>query len=89
MSPPRTSAFNMFFDPASAEGMVKTEIKAKTQIISANFFHIKDPSFRMVLFVFYSFRRRVQRIYSIKNREGGNGSEKRRQNIGQSHIIVN
>ena len=28
--------------------MVKTEIKAKTKIINANFFHIKDPSFRII-----------------------------------------
>jgi hypothetical protein len=28
--------------------MVKTEIKAKTKIINANFFHIKDPSFQII-----------------------------------------
>jgi hypothetical protein len=39
-------------EPASAEGMVKTEIKAETKIITASFFHIKDPSFR---FIYRSF----------------------------------
>jgi hypothetical protein len=29
--------------------MVNAEIKAKTKIINANFFHIKEPSFRIYL----------------------------------------
>jgi hypothetical protein len=59
--------FSFFLNPASAEGTVKPEIKAKTKIISANFFHIKDPSFRMSLSFFYFFRRRGWEIYSIRN----------------------
>jgi hypothetical protein len=68
-------------------GMVKAEIKARTKIISANFFHIRDPSFRMVLFVFCFFRRRVNRIYSIKIWEERIGSSKKKQNDGQNHVL--
>jgi len=46
---------------------VKTKIKAKTKIISANFFHIKDPSFRIYLSFFYFFSRRGWGIYSTWN----------------------
>jgi hypothetical protein len=54
-SPPKASAFHTASDPASAEGMVKTEIKARTKIVRANFFRIRGPSFGMVLFIFYFF----------------------------------
>jgi hypothetical protein len=57
-------------EPASAEGMMKTEIKAKTKIINANFFPIKGPSFRMYLLVFYFFRRRRQRFIQQKSGSG-------------------
>jgi len=66
-SPPKASALNRrSLEPASAEGMVKTQVKARSSMISVNFFHIRSPSFRMVLFVFYFFRRRVKKIYSMR-----------------------
>ena len=86
--PPKTNAFRMrSLELASAEGMVKVEIKARTKIISANFFHIRDPSFRMVLFVFYFFRRKVKKIYSIRIGMGrwkqGEDPEHRRDKRGE------
>jgi hypothetical protein len=87
--PPKTSAFRMrSLELASAEGMVKVEIKARTKIISANFFHIRDPSFRIFLFVFYFFRRRVKKIYSIRIGEERTGSSKRIQKKSRVTLLL-
>ncbi|PIV21160.1 MAG: hypothetical protein COS40_08775, partial [Deltaproteobacteria bacterium CG03_land_8_20_14_0_80_45_14] len=60
-------------DPASAEGMVKTKIKAKIKTINANFFHIKDPSFRVYLSFFHFFRRGgTENLFNGKGEINGN-----------------
>ena len=85
--PPKTSAFRMrSLELASAEWVVKVEIKARAIIISANFFHIRDPSFRVVLFVFYFFRRKVKKIYSIRIGEERTGARKKKQNDGENPV---
>jgi hypothetical protein len=66
-------------EPASAGGMVKTEMKAKTKIISTNFFHIKGPSFRMYLLVFYFIRQRRQRFIQQKSGSGRWGWDEERK----------
>jgi hypothetical protein len=43
---------------------VKTEMKDKTKTIHANFFHIKDPSFRMSLSFFYPVRNNVLLLFA-------------------------
>ena len=65
--------------------MVKTEIRAKTKIIRANFFHIEGPSFRMFLFVFYFLRRGTWKNYSRKMAREG---EDRKRNNEQSHTSI-
>jgi hypothetical protein len=57
------------FDPASAGDIMKKEIIAKIKTMDANFFHIKDPSFRVYLSFSHLFRRKEWRTYSMGSRK--------------------
>jgi hypothetical protein len=50
--------------------MVNTEIKAKAKITVANFFHTKDPSFKVIYFNLHLLRRRGKEFIQWEMRNG-------------------